>query len=211
MILKVPFYKNTGDENQCMQVAMKCVLKYFLDKDVSLQELDKLTGRKENFWTATPQIVSVLYDFGLDLKFYSKEKLEPFLEGETFIRKHFGVDADKILKFTDLPIVIKSVKKLLSYDLFENKILSIADIQEHLKNGNVPMVLLDHNKIIDKNDYYQGHFVVITGFDKDNIYFHETDQDNTEPNKKVRKEIFEKAFNANGTDNDCVIVYGKRK
>ena len=27
----------------------------------------------------------------------------------------------------------------------------------------------------------------------------------------LKKEVFEKAMNANGTDNDCVIVYGKRE
>ena len=41
-------YENNGDGNQCMQVAMRCVLKHFLDKDFSLDELDSLTGRKEN-------------------------------------------------------------------------------------------------------------------------------------------------------------------
>ena len=210
MILKIPFYENNGDGNQCMQVGMKCVLKYFLDKDFPLIELDKLTGRKENLWTYTSQIVSVLYDLGLDLKFYSKEDLEPFLEGEPFIRKHFGKDADKILKFTDVPTVVKATEKLLNYNIFEKRILPIDEIQEHLKKGNVPMVLIDYNKIIRKNDLYQGHFVVITGFDEEHIYFHESGPTNAGPNKKVKKEFFEEAINANGTDNDCVIVYGKR-
>ena len=210
MILKIPFYKNDGNGNQCMQVAMKCVLKYFLDKDFPLEELDKLTSRKENLWTYTSQIVSVLHDFGLDLKFYSKEELEPFLEGEPFIRKHFGKDADKILKFTDVLTVVKATEKLLNYDIFEKRILSLNDIQEHIKQGHIPMVLIDYNKIIRKNDFYQGHFVVVTGFDEKHIYFHESGPTNAEPNKKVKKEFFEEAINANGTDNDCVIVYGKR-
>ncbi|MEJ2267602.1 MAG: hypothetical protein P8X70_00820 [Nanoarchaeota archaeon] len=209
MILKIPFYENNGDGNQCMQVGMKCVLKHFLDKDFPLDELDKLTGRKENLWTYTSQIVSVLYDLGLDLKFYSKEDLEPFLEGEPFIRKHFGKDADKILKFTDVPTVVKATEKLLNYNIFEKRILSLEDIQEHIKQGHVPMVLIDYNKIIRKEDFYQDHFVV-TGFDEEYIYFHESGPKNAEPNKKIKKEFFEEAINANGTDNDCVIVYGKR-
>ena len=210
MILKIPFYENNGDGNQCMQVGMKCVLKHFLDKDFPLDELDKLTGRKENLWTYTSQIVSVLYDLGLDLKFYSKEELEPFLEGEPFIRKHFGKDADKILKFTDVPTVVKATEKLLNYNIFEKRILSVKDIEEHIKQGHVPMVLIDYNKIVRKEDFYQGHFVVITGFDEEHIYFHESGPKNAEPNKKVKKEFFEEAINANGTDNDCVIVCGKR-
>jgi hypothetical protein len=210
MILKIPFYENNGDGNRCMQVAMKCVLKHFLNKDIPLDELDKLTGRKENFWTYTSQIVSVLYDLGLDLKFYSKEDLEPFLEGEPFIRRHYGKDADTILQFTDVPIVVKATKKLLNYDIFEKRVLSLEDIQKHLKKGHIPMVLIDYNKIVRKDDFYHGHFVVVTGFNEEHIYFHESGPKNAEPNKKVKKEIFEEAMNANGTDNDCVIVSGKR-
>ncbi|MBU3941267.1 MAG: peptidase C39 family protein [Nanoarchaeota archaeon] len=211
MLLKIPFYENNGDGNQCMQVAMKSVLKYFLDKDFSLSELDNLTGRKEDFWTYTSQIVSVLYDLGLDLKFYSKEDLKPFLRGESFIKEHFGKDADKILKFTDVPIVVKTTEKLLKYNIFEKRKLSLKEIQICLEKGYVPMVLIDYNKITRKTDFYQGHFVVVTGFDKEYLYFHESGPNNPEPNKKVRKEFFEEAINANGTDNDCVIIFGKNR
>lgn len=211
MILKIPFYENCGDGNQCMQVAMKIVLKHFLNKDYDLEELDNLTNRKENLWTYTPQIVSVLHDLGLDLKFYSKENLEHYLEGEEFIRKHYGQDAEKILKFTDVPTVIKATEKLLKYNVFENKILSLKDIEENIINGNVPMILLDYNKITRIKGLYQGHFVVVTGFDDEFIYFHESGPKNAEHNKKVKKKYFEEAINANGTDNDCVIVFGKRQ
>jgi len=32
MFLKIPFYENNENGNQCMQVAMKSVIKYFLIK-----------------------------------------------------------------------------------------------------------------------------------------------------------------------------------
>jgi hypothetical protein len=48
MLLNIPFYKNDNDGMQCMQVAMKSVLKYFLNKYFSLDELDILTKRKKN-------------------------------------------------------------------------------------------------------------------------------------------------------------------
>ena len=210
MMLKIPFYENNGDGNQCMQVAMKCALKYFLDKEYTLEELDKLTGRKENLGTFTSQIVSVLYDLGLDLKFYSKEDLELFLEGEPFIRKHFGKDAEKILKFTDVPTVIEATKKLLNYNIFEKKKISFEEIEEHIDQNHLPLVLIDHNKIIQKADFYHGHFVVLTGYDDSYVYYHESGPNNPEPNKKIKKEIFIGALNANGTDNDCVIIFGKR-
>ena len=210
MIIDMPFFEN-HDGNQCMQVTMKIVLKHFLDKDFSLEELDKLTGRKKGFWTWTSQIVPVLYDLGLEVKYYSKTDLEPFLEGETFIRRHFGKDAEKILKYADLPVVMNSIRKSLKYRLFEKKVLSINDIESHIQDRHVPLVLIDHNKIIGKNDFYQGHFVVVTGFDEENIYYHESGPTSPQANRKVKKGIFSEAMNANGTDNDVVIVFGERQ
>jgi len=210
MKIGVPFYKNDGDGNQCMQVAMKCVLDHFLGKNLSLKHLDELTGRKEGYWTYTSQIVSVLDDLDLDVKFYSREPLGGILGGEDFIRKTYGVDADKILKFTDLPVVIESVKKLMKFNIFEKKLLDFKEIEEHIIKGNVPLILIDHYIIEEKEGKYNGHFVVLTGFDEENVCYHESGPRNPEPHKKVTKEKFIRAWNAKPTDNDVVIVMGPK-
>lgn len=210
MKLSVPFYENKGDGNQCMQVTMKSVLKHFLDKNFSLDELDELTGRKNGLWTWTSQVVTVLYDLGLNVEYYSKSGLEPFLEGEPFIRKHFGKDSEKILQFTDLPVVLESINKLLTYEIFEKRKLSFDEIESHIEQGHVPLMLIDHSKIVGKEDLYQGHFIVVTGFNDQNVFYHESGPKNPEEHKKVSKSIFIEAWNANGTDNDVVIVYGKK-
>jgi hypothetical protein len=209
MKINIPFYVNP-DDKRCLQVAMKCVLKYFLDEGYSFEELDKLTGRKGSFGTYTSQIAPVLYDLGLNVKYFSNEALEPYLQGEPFIRKHYGKDAEKILEITDIPVMINSIKKLLKYNIFEKKKLSLKEMEEHIRKGRVPLVMIDHNKIISKEGFYQGHFVVMTGFDEKNIFYHESGPFNPEANKKISKKIFEKAMNANGTDNDVIIVFGKR-
>lgn len=209
-MLNIPFYENNGDGNQCLQVAGKCIIKYFLDKEYSLENLDKLTGRKEGHWTSTSQIASVLYDVGLKVKFYSKEDLEPFLGGEEFYREHYGKDADKILKFTDVPTVTKSIENLLNYNIFEKKKISVSSIEESIEMGSVPIVLIDNNKIAGKKDFYKGHAVVITGFDENHIYYHDSGPCNPTPDKRVEKKLFVEAMDANGTDNDCIIVSGKR-
>ncbi|MFH1501280.1 MAG: hypothetical protein ABIE22_05045 [archaeon] len=210
MMLEIPFYENKGDGNQCMQVAMKMVLKHFLNKDISLEELDKLTGRGQGEWTYTSQIVPVLYDLGLEVKLYSKEALEPYLGGEPFIRKHFGESADKVIKMSNISVMVKSVKKLLKYKLFEKRLLDFKEIEQHIRKGHIPLVAIDHNVLVGVKGLYQGHFVAITGFGEDSVYYHESGPANSQPNKKVKKEIFIQAWNAPGTDNDVVIVFGKR-
>ena len=210
MIISVPFYENKGDGKQCMQITMKSVLKHFLNKDFSLEELDKLTGRKAGFWTSTSQVATGLQDLCLKVKHYSKSDLEPYLQGEPFILKQFGKDAEKILKYTDMPVFLESITRLIKYDIFEKRKLSFDEIEDHIKQGHIPLILIDYNKMTGKKDLYQGHFVVVTGFDDQNVFYHESGPTNPEANKKMLKSIFIEAWNANGTDNDTVIVYGKR-
>ncbi|MBD3354415.1 hypothetical protein GF361_00340 [Candidatus Woesearchaeota archaeon] len=209
MILDIPFYKNDKDGNQCMQVAMKIVLKHFLDKDYSLEELDKLTKRKKEKWTWTSQVVSVLYDLGLDVRYYSSVDLKDMLEGEGYVRKTMGKEADRILKFMDVPVVLDSIKKLLEYDIFEKKKLKFKEIEDLIEKGAVPMMLIDYSKLSGKKGY-NGHFVVVTGFDSSNTYYHESGPKDPEANKKINKKKFIDAWNSKGTDNDVVIVFSKR-
>lgn len=210
-LLDVPFYPNTtGDGNQCYQVAMKSVIKYFLNKEMSSEELDKLTKRKEGFWTYTPQVVPPLYDLGLNVKCYSKSALEPFLEGESYIRKYYGKDAEQILQHTDLEAMIWSIKNMQKYNLFEVRVLRYEEIEKHLREGHVPICLVNHKVILGKEGPYQGHAVTLTGFDSDNVYLHDSGPKDPTPNMKVKKQVFIEAWNANGTDNDVVITFGKR-
>jgi len=210
MKLDLPFYENKGDGQQCMQVAMQIVLKHFLDKEFSLEELDLLTKRKEGKWTWTPQIVSVLYDNGLDLKYYSKIDITKFSGGETFIRERYGADAEKILSYTDIPILLFSIKEMMNYDLVSTDVPSFKEIENHISQGHVPMILIDYNILEGVEGSYQGHFIVVTGVDDEFVYYHESGPGNAEPNRKVSKQKFIDAWNANGTDNDVVIVFGKR-
>jgi len=207
--MDIPFYRNDKDGKQCMQVAMKIVLKHFLDKDYYLEELDRLTKRKKDKWTWTPQIVSVLYDIGLDVKYYSSVDLKDMLEGEGYVRKVMGDDAEKVLKFMDVPVVVDSIKKLLEYDIFEKKNLKFKEVEDFMKRRAVPMMLIDYSKF-SGNKGYNGHFVVVTGFDDSSVYYHETGPKNIEANKKVSKKKFVDAWNSKGTDNDVVVVFGKK-
>ena len=210
MLLNIPFYENKSDGKQCMQVAMQCVLKHFLNKEYSLEELDHLTKRKVDLWTWTPQIVSVLHDLGLNVHYYSATPLEPFLEGESFIRKQYGADADHVLKNTDVSAVVESAKRLMKYTCFEQRVLPFKEVEDALNRGIVPLMLIDYNKIKGKEGPYQGHFIVVTGFDENSVLFHESGPHNAEPNKRVVKQTFIDAWNARGTDNDIVLVFGKR-
>lgn len=210
-MLRVPFYANTtGDGSQCFQVAMQSVLKYFLGRDFGLEELDRLTKRKAGKWTATPQIVPPLYDLGLNVEYFSKMDIKAELRGEAYLRESFGADFDKISQFVDIDSFVDSLRNLTKYDLFRNRILRQDELVAHVDAGHVPLVLLDWSVVLGRSGAYQGHFGVMTGFDSDNVYFHHSGPEDPEPNMRIPKDVFARARNANGTDNDVVIVHGKR-
>jgi hypothetical protein len=209
IMLEIPFFKNS-DENQCGQVAAKSAIKYFLNKDISLEELDRLTKHKGNFWTYTPQLVPMLYELGLNVKYFSKAELEPLLKGESYFRKHFGKDAENILKYSDMEAIAWSIKTMQKYNLFELRVPGFEEIEKHVEEGHLPILLVNANIISGKNGLYQGHYLIMTGFDDKYAYCHDSGPGHPTPNMKIEKSTLLKAWNANGTDNDLVIVYGKR-
>ena len=142
--------------------------------------------------------------------YYSKTSQKSFLEGEPFIRKHFGKDAEKILENSDLPALIDSIKKLMKHDIFEQRTVDFDEIESALDKGHVPLVMIDWNVLYGKQGYYEGHFVVVTGYDGKSVFYHESGPSDPEANKKAPRSAFIEACNANGTDNDVVMVFGKR-
>lgn len=210
--MDVPFYPNTtGDGNRCFQVSMQSAIKYYLDKEVSVEELDRLTGRTIGHQTWTPQIIPVLYDLGLKVRYYTKTNPELYLGGEPFIRKQYGADADYVLKLTDINVLMDSVKRMMEHDIFEIKVLDMEEIRSHLRENHLPLILVDWGKIIDaESSQYHGHVGALTGFDKDNFYFHDSGPIKPTPNMRIPNDKLQKAWNSAGTDNDIVIVYGRR-
>ncbi|MGM5487971.1 MAG: peptidase C39 family protein [Nanobdellota archaeon] len=205
MILDIPFYTNSG--TQCSQVAMKNVLEYF-GKMYSLSQLDHATGRRDSFYTWTTQNVAALFNLGMEVKAFSTDKLEPYLAGEDYIRERFGPDADAILSVTDIEPFLWSIQSCIANGLYEYRNLSLEEIQDHLKAGHIPIVTVDWNKLYGKDGPFDGHTIVLTGFDKDHVYYHESGPKFAQSNKPVSRSKFSTAAGI-GTDNqEAVIVFG---
>lgn len=211
LIPDVPFYAMPeNDPGHCYQVAMRVVLEYFLHKPFSLDELDRLTGRKDDFWTWGAQVVSALDRLGLNVKYYSSVDIAPFLEGESFIRRAYPNVAEKAIQKTDMPVMISATRHALEKKLFEIKKCSMADLEEHLRKGHLIIVNLDMYVLYRIKGNYGGHSLVLVGFDADNVYLHESNFTRNAAYKKVPKADFEAARAAEGIDFDVIIVEGKR-
>ncbi len=217
MKIKLPFYENKPDK-RCMQVSMKIVLEYFLGKRYTLEKLDELTGKKKHQPTETKQAVAVLHNLGLKVSYYSKEPIEPFLdpkELEDYFREHLGVErAKSCLESLNVKVVIQSSKKISQQGLFEHRKLSFSEIEKYMEAGCVSIMVIDPEVIVRgigrPEGLLENHSVVVTGFDENNVFFHESGPIKPEPNKKVSKQTFVAACNTETTDSDVIIVCGKR-
>lgn len=210
MMLDLPFYKNNEEGTQCSQVTMKTAVKYYLDKDISIEDLDQLTGRKGNFYTWSTQTVVGLYKLGLKAVNFSIDKLENYLEGEKYIYKYFSEeDAESIIETTDFDALYKSIEICLKCNLYRRRNLTLKEIEEHIRKNHIVIVQADWNILHNEDGPMDGHAFVLTGFDSNYFYYHESGPDYTEANKKITKEKFLKAAHIGKKYEDIIVVYGK--
>lgn len=189
---------------------MQVVVKHFLGRDLSLAELDKLTGRSPQEWTWTTQCVSVLHQMGLQVRYYTTAPLEPFLEGPPFLYRHFGQEiAAKMLQFSNWPVTEASIRRCLQLGLSSLAPVTFQDVESGMARGYVPMIMLDQNVLESVPGSYNGHFVVLTGYDDHHVYYHESGPANMQPHRCVPKQRIVDSWLAPGTDKDLVMVYGR--
>jgi len=183
------------------------VSEYFLNEVYTLDELDIVTGRKKGKWTAVSQGVYGLHELGLRVEAYCAEDEPDF-------QLRYGRNAEKILNAMDMDTAREYSEKALKHRLIKTKRLQFQEVEEYIKVGYVPIMIADLNVLLHgESRSYSGHSVVVTGFDEEYIYYHEPSPSTLwpEPHKKIPKELFIKAWNANGTDNCVIIVFGRRE
>lgn len=200
MKLDVPFYPQTNNPD-CGPYALKMVLAYF-GKDLPIEIIKEKTRIKEGRGLYTIQLAIAANYLGYKVKFLStsldlnKVNLElDFYKkyAETFSDENWGnlLKEAKSAGVTMEQISI-DLKELLSY----------------VTNNSLPIVLVDWYIIInEKNKGYAGHFVPVVGYDRINVYVHNQGSRTPTAFLPIKREVFDKARKAFGTDEDIVVVY----
>lgn len=179
MVMDIPFYSSRGE--RCMQTCMRIVLKYFLDKDYSLDMLDKLTWRSGNEWTLPQQVAVVLADLGLEVGYYSSAVCG---NGDIINQAHVhGLLATK--RINDRA-ALYFTSEMLERNIFHHQTLSIAQIESLLDAGWLPIFVFDTSKFTNAK-VFSGHAGVLTGYDADYWYYHESGPKMIKPHLKVSK------------------------
>lgn len=198
MKLEVPFYPQTTELN-CGPAALRMVLA-FLGKDPGLEILEEKTGIKEGKGISTVQIAIVAAALGYKANILSKHIFfsEELLKLEFY--KKYGDNSLEISK--------RRVKeaKAAGVDI-EEKTTPLKDLLSLTTEKSIPIVLVDWN-IINGNRHrgYQGHFVPVVGYDEEFIYIHNPGPDTAQAFMPVKREVFDEARKAEGTDEDILFI-----
>ena len=197
--LDIPFYLQTTKLN-CGPITLKMVLE-FLGEEHSLEELESLAGIKEGKAVSTIRLAIAARKLGFKVDFYSKIiGLNPENLKLDFYKNLSDLDKKELE-------TLNQEAKSLGVNIFQ-KALFLDSIIENIEEDRAMIVLLDWNKIKGKEGF-QGHFVPIVGFDKENILVHNHGFLNPSSFLSLTKNQFEQARKAKGTDEDLLIIYKK--
>ena len=204
--LNIDFYQQKGPS--CVPAQVLMALKYYYPEgDYNLEMIDEMIGRKADKWTWFSQALPVLVNEGLDAYYYSMTPYED-LTPEFVIEFYGDEDGEVINRVTDWEELNKSIEYLKTTDSYEFEQLEWEEVENAFFNGNIILMIIDINVAKGNDDLpYAGHGVIITKINETDVVFHNSQGI---PNTVITKEKFVEAWNAPGTDNDIILIKGKK-
>ena len=171
------------------------ILKYFYpEEDYSWKELDELSAKVEGLWTWPTAALIWLKRKGLQMKVITPFDYDSFIaEGGSFLIRKYGEEVGKAqIAHSNIDQEQELAKSLLLEVPIEKRIPDIAEICELLQEGY--LVACNVNAFcLDQKEGYAGHFVVIKGFERNELILHDPGQP-ARPDRHVNIKVFESAW-----------------
>lgn len=198
MKLHVPFYPQEGAMD-CGIAALRMALAYF-GTTPSVDELVQRTGMVQGKGLWTLQLATGAALSGHQAEFNSKQiGFNPAHLELDFYKKH----ADLMITSDVLIAQAKHANVLL-----HERTYSLPQLLERVNADCVPIVLIDWNVIMPREGKnYQGHFVLLAGYDDTHVFIHNPGPHNAQAHVAVPRDLFDAARKARGTDEDVVFVF----
>jgi hypothetical protein len=204
-LLSVPFFECEG--RRCAQTAMRSALAY-RGIEKNFQELDRLV---ESNGENSVSLVQVADAFDkLDLPFFYP--VRPFFKSinpEDIWQRVSSRYSKKIFRFFDKDSSAESLERVRKSEKIKlvNQRPSLRELRGFLEQDRVPICVIDYDVIADKDRRkINGHYVVLTGLNDNQVYFHDCSIQNPCPNKEVPINQFLEAWDFSFIDWDVLFV-----
>ena len=188
---------------------MKSALKAVTGKEFSFRCLDEMTGHKAQQITYPSQIAAALADLKVDFLYFVKRGWKKKVaEFERSLADTYGEHASEIAAATNFVALKHSVERLEgnSKVVEQNSRPEILELEGFIKQGRIPICLVNHDVFRGRENCFHGHYLVLTGFEKDRLYFHNSGPNNAGQNLEMSRQKFLDSWSLCFFDHDLVVV-----
>ena len=212
MKINIPLYSNLKDDTHCFQACMKMALKHFFpEKNFSFRKLEKMT-RKERGKGTWPMAGAVaLEKMGLRVAVFSMLDFRKFSKNALeYLGKEYGRGSGAIITENgSLDEAMKDSAEMVRRGIYRFRKLGTADIEKFFARGCMVILNVSHRHISDHEEEF-GHYVIMTGFDRERIYVHDP---GLPPRKDlgIRKSRFVKAWKHRKGEHETIVVWNRTK
>ena len=207
----VPFVPNHEDGIHCVNAVFRMVHQYFFGKDLTWEEIDKLTRAVpgKGTWTFVGEMEFAKKGLQItNIETTDYEKL--YKEGVNHLKTITGKEnAAYYIEKTNVASVLSFIPEYLKWVKHETREAEIGEIVKFLKEGCLVGAEIN-SRILNKKEGFSLHFVLLYDFDGKNIVLHDPGLPPIEA-RKVSLEEFEKCFCFPGASRSITVFRGKNK
>lgn len=160
----------------------------------SWKKLEKMTAKKKGLWTWEMQGLINLKKMGFEIINLSDFDHGEFSRrGSKYLIERWGEKIAGIsIKHSDISQERRIAKKFVKIFGKKTTIPKISNVKKLLRKGYL-IICNVNSKILNNQKGYSGHFVLVFGFDKNNLYLHDPGLP-PRKNRKVSMMRFVKAW-----------------
>tara|TARA_Y100000310_G_C20691883_1_gene822833 strand:+ start:140 stop:748 length:609 start_codon:yes stop_codon:yes gene_type:complete len=202
MKIDVPFIKQENSRD-CGSIALEMIFSYFGEK-VDREQIANLVDSEQRGCTWSVGLAKASSELGFKTEFYSKslESGDNNFELD-YYKQESGGGENSLSKVRSL------IKKCEQNGVaLHEESLTLENILGKINEDCLAIVLLDWHLVRGIGGYH-GHFVPIVGYDEKNVYIHQPGDPDPTAFLPIKRELFDEARKAEGTDEDIVLIYRK--
>lgn len=161
---KVPFYPNHDDDMHCQMAAYSSILDYFLEKRLSWEELEQLTGYKSGKTAWTIEALPKMAAMGLDIRMIEPFDYKKYLAvGEKYLHTLYRPEEiDWYKKNSNLVEMKKFIPEFEGAINHECRKASLNDIDNMLNEGRLVFITLNSQTLNGKAGFV-AHVILVIG------------------------------------------------
>ncbi|KKR87345.1 hypothetical protein A2875_02815 [Candidatus Gottesmanbacteria bacterium RIFCSPHIGHO2_01_FULL_46_14] len=170
----VPFVSNTSDDMHCVPAVFRMVHKYFLKKDISWKEIDKILKVVSGKGTWTFPGLTGFAKKGISIIQIEQVDYENMYRQEPeYLHKVVGEkNAQYYLTKSNIASVIPFVPDFLKHVHHETRRGTVEEIIDFLKEGGLVGVEVN-SATLNNNPGFNLHYILLYDFDEKYITFHD--------------------------------------